>query len=70
MMDSVSDDLMIGGKLIAEFLFNKADRAAVRKVYHLADADPKLGIFDMGGQKAARKSRLTAEIERRERGEP
>ena len=62
---TMGDDLLIGAKEIARFIYDRDDRAACRRVYGPQDQGA-LPIFTMGKQIAARKSTLQAAIERLE----
>jgi hypothetical protein len=61
------EDLMIGARPIAKFLFERDDRGARHKLYTLIERDRGLPVFKIGKQLAARRSALRAEWERRER---
>jgi hypothetical protein len=59
----LSDDLVIGARPLATYLFGDADKA--RKVYPLRK---ELGLFNVGGQIAGLKSKLRQRIEQKAAG--
>jgi hypothetical protein len=58
---TMGDDLLIGAKEIARFVYDRDDRKSCRRIYSLQGVLP---IFPMGNRIAARKSTLEAAIKR------
>ena len=56
-MDPLAEDLLVGAKSIALFVFGDEEKA--RTVYHLKN---ELGLFPFGGQLAGLKSKLRDRI--------
>ncbi len=58
--DTLADDLMVGAKPIAKFIFGNDDKKSQRRVYHLAEnaEENRLPFFWIGVNLAARKSEL------------
>jgi hypothetical protein len=54
---TLADDLLLGARPIAKFIFGSDGPAEVRRTYHLA-ATGNLPVFEMGALLAARKSKL------------
>jgi hypothetical protein len=67
-MSDLSDDLMIGGAVVCEFLFGGTGKTQMRRLYHLTSEvsqQDRLPVFRLGGRKGpicARRSTLTAFI--------
>ena len=59
----LSDDLVIGAKPLAAYLFG--DESKSRKIYPLRE---ELGLFNVGGQIAGLKSKLRQRIEQKAAG--
>jgi hypothetical protein len=59
----LSEDLVIGARPLATYLFGDADKA--RKIYPLRK---ELGLFNVGGQIAGLKSKLRQRIEQKAAG--
>jgi hypothetical protein len=64
MHDTIAEDLLIGAKAIAAFLFG--DGSERRKVFHLAETS-RIPIFRLGGRLCARRSVLMAWIAEQEK---
>ncbi len=71
-MSELSDDLLRGARLIAEYLFGASGKKELRSLYRLASEvapEDRLPTFRLGGPQGplcARKSKLLGYIEERE----
>jgi hypothetical protein len=66
MSDALGEDLILGGKALAQFLFKDDSEKKRRKVYHMNERG-LLPLFKVGPELAGRKSTLLRHIERGER---